>query len=391
MHLRRPRRFSLGVLTGLILLSGQIGIAQSDDQDTQARTALTLSAREISVLYDSTLRADDPAHRAVLDAGAGGVAEILLGRLEGHPALKLGPLGPESGDAPPSSGPDHELWLTRSGNAWALDARPVADDDEAEVEDNDADEPEAEPLKPVQIPLGHLVRPGDPSATPLVALLPLGDNSGELTLLWGEHSWRAAFEFVKLAASPRPERTSNIGPASSLTRDSDTSARWRAARLGTLNETVVATPMGETIQVYFPKELGTDHRDFAALESTADGEVVELSGAAVIRLRSEVSLRSGDTLIPTDNLAANFPGSYGLWLKAVGDSWRLVFNHEADSWGTQHDPAFDAAEIDLTHVHFGTTTERPLQAYLVPRRPGEVGLVIHWGQHTWTADFTIEP
>ena len=394
MHHRRLRLFPIGLVAGLVLLFPHTGSAQTSEQDTLARTALALSARQINVSYDSTLRADDPASRAVLDAATGEAAEIHLGRLEGNRALRIGPLGPEAGDDPPRSGPDHELWLARSGSTWVLDARPIPaeEDDEAEsgTETDDADEPEAEPLEPVQIPLTHVVRPDDTSDTPLVTLVPSGDDSGELMLLWGEHYWSADFEFIELARRPRPERTSNIGPASSLTRDSDTSARWRGARLGTRNETVVATPTGETIQVLFQKELGTDHRDFAALESTADGEIVELSGGAAIRLRSEVSLRSGDTLIPTENLAPNFPGSYALWLQAVGDGWRLVFNHEADSWGTQHDPAFDAAEIDLTHVHGGATTDRPLQAYWVPRRPGEVGLVIHWGQHTWTTDFTIE-
>jgi hypothetical protein len=377
---RRPRLLPIGLLTGLLLFSADGGAAQSADDAPLTRIALTLSAREISVSYDATLRADDPAHRGVLDGASVGSTEIRLGRLEGNRALTLGPLGPAAGDSP-DSGPDHDLWLTRTSSTWVLDARPIPDE-KAEAESEE---------KPVQIPLIHLVRPDESSDTPLVTLRPVGNDSGELALLWGEHYWRSEFAFVELAPKPRPERTSNVGPASSLTRDSDTSARWRLARLGTVNETVVTTPTGDAIQVYFPKELGTDHRDFAALESTADGEVVALSGAAVMRLRSEVPLRSGDTLIPTENLAPNFPGSYGLWLKAVGDSWRLVFNHEADSWGTQHDPAFDAVEIDLTHVHFGTTTERPLQAYLVPRGPGEVGLVIHWGQHTWTADFTIDP
>ena len=160
--------------------------------------------------------------------------------------------------------------------------------------------------------------------------------------------------------------------------------------LGTRNETAIATSDGDRIQVLFQKEIGTDHRDFAALESTADGELVELTGGAVIRLRTEVPLRFGDTLVPTENLATDFPGSYGLWLKASGENWRLVFNHEADSWGTQHDPAFDAAEIALGHAHGGPFTDRPLAVYLVPRHEGEIGVIIHWGQHTWFADAALE-
>ena len=95
--------------------------------------------------------------------------------------------------------------------------------------------------------------------------------------------------------------------------------------------------------------------------------------------------------MPTDNLAPDFPGAYGLWLKKAGTDWRLVFNNEPDSWGTQHDPAFDAADIALSHVQRGTSDkdEQPLAVYLAPRDNGQIGLVIHWGEHVWTADFSV--
>ena len=94
---------------------------------------------------------------------------------------------------------------------------------------------------------------------------------------------------------------------------------------------------------------------------------------------------------PTDNLAPDFPGSYGLWLRASGPGWTLVFNNEPDSWGTQHDPAFDAAEVDIDHTHGGPYEERPLGVSLLPVGDDEGRLVIVWGQHVWAADFTIEP
>ena len=131
-----------------------------------------------------------------------------------------------------------------------------------------------------------------------------------------------------------------------------------------------------------------DLADFAGIESLADGEVLRLTRAAVLRLRNETPLRFGDVAIPTGNLAPDFPGSYGLWLKRLGDGWRLVFNHEADSWGTQHDPAFDAAEIDLAYSQDGLET-RPLGAALVPLAATAGRLVIHWGVHEWAADYTI--
>ena len=58
-------------------------------------------------------------------------------------------------------------------------------------------------------------------------------------------------------------------------------------------------------------------------------------------------------MIATGNQVVGFPGSYGLWLKRVGSGWRLVFNNEPDAWGSQHDPKFDAAEIDLSRTPTG--------------------------------------
>ena len=106
------------------------GLYPDRQEDTLARTALTLSTRQISVFYDSSLQANDLGHHSVLETSSGEASEVRLGRLEGHRALRLGPLGPESGDDPPPSGPNHELRLVRNGSTWALDARPPANEDE---------------------------------------------------------------------------------------------------------------------------------------------------------------------------------------------------------------------------------------------------------------------
>ena len=244
--------------------------------------------------------------------------------------------------------------------------------------------------RPGRIPLAHQSR-ADEAETLVVELLPTGDATGELALVWGGSRWTADFEFVELPRPPRPPRTSNVSPGSSLTRDSDLEARYRATALGSRNEAALVTPGGARIQVLFEQELGTDGVDFAALESIGDGDLVRLTQGAVIRLRSEIPLRFGDTLIPTGNLAPDFPGSYGLWLRAAGSGWTLVFNNEPDSWGTQHDPAFDAAEVDIAHTHGGPYQDRPLAVSLLPVDGDEGRLVIHWGQHVWAADFTLAP
>ena len=288
---------------------------------------------------------------------------------------------------------DAEATDTEGENADAdgEDTDVEAADAEAEGDDADADSEDAPPApRPGRIPLANQPL-ADEAETLAVRLLPGADEAGTLELVWGRNRWTADFEFVELPRRPRPPRTSNVSPGTSLTRDSDLEARYRAAALGSRNETALRTPDGARIQVLFEQELGTDGVDFAALESIGDGDLVELTEGAVIRLRSEVPLRFGDTLIPTDNLAPDFPGSYGLWLRASGPGWTLVFNNEPDSWGTQHDPAFDAAEIDIDHTHGGPYEERPLGVSLLPVGDDEGRLVIVWGQHVWAADFTIEP
>ena len=288
-------------------------------------------------------------------------------------------------------------------NADAADAAETDATDAAESDDDAADAGEADTdgdreaggeadaaPQPGRILLTHRPRAAE-ARTLSVGLRPTGDAAGRLTLSWGRNDWTADFEFVELPPTPRPPRTSDVGPGTSLTRDSDLEARYRAAALGSRNETALVTPGGARIQVLFEQELGTDGVDFAALESIGDGDLVQLTQGAVIRLRSEVPLRFGDTLVPTGNLAPDFPGSYGLWLRASGPGWTLVFNNEPDSWGTQHDPAFDAVEVDVVHTHGGPWAARPLGVSLLPVDGEEGRLVIHWGRHVWTADFTIEP
>jgi hypothetical protein len=64
----------------------------------------------------------------------------------------------------------------------------------------------------------------------------------------------------------------------------------------------------------------------------------------------------------------------------------LVFNNEPDAWGSQHDPKFDAAEIELSHSE-GHAAARPFAVAIVPNGPDHGRLLIVWGPHEWTADF----
>ena len=107
-----------------------------------------------------------------------------------------------------------------------------------------------------------------------------------------------------------------------------------------------------------------------------------------MRIRSDVNLKFGDVDVPVGNLAAGFAGSYALWLQKTDSGWGFVFNNEPDSWGTQHDPKFDAAEFD---VQYARTTEsfRPLGIALVLASETTGSIIVHWGPHEWSAPFTV--
>ncbi len=345
------------------------------------RTELALDNRPLSFAFDATLRATVP--RPLLASGeSASETRIRLGELTLNPFLNIGSLDAaarrEAGE-PPLAGPT-AVWLTRPDDGWALE---LGDDEVV-----------------ARVPLTR--EAAGPQETLSAVFVPTSDDSGQLVLRWHDHRWTAEFDLLPLptpaelaaaAAAEAAEEEEDEGPrvptdTEQLTFDSDTSAGARALTLIERNETAVVLPDESRIAVLVWQEQLVDHDDFAALATLSEGEVVRLTQGAVIRLRNEVPLQFGDTPVPTENLAPSFPGSYGLWLKRAGDGWRLVFNHEADSWGTQHDPAFDAAEIDLEHSEDGLAT-RPLGAALVPVTAHSGRLVIHWGAHEWAAHFAI--
>ena len=369
------------------------------------RTELALDNRPLSFAFDATLRATVP--RPLLAAGESAPeTRIRLGELTVNPFLNIGSLDAaarrEAGE-PPVAGPT-AVWLTRADGGWALElvSVPAASaEGGGESGESAGEASESDGAIVARVPLAR--EAAEPQQTLSAVLVPTSDDAGQLVLRWHDHRWTAEFDLLplpslaELAAAAAAKAAEAVeqseGPRvptdeEQLTFDSDTSAGARALTLNERNETAVVLPDESRIAVLVWQEQLVAHDDFAALAALGDGEVVRLTQGAVIRLRNEVPLRFGDTPIPTDNLAPDFPGSYGLWLKRAGDGWRLVFNHEADSWGTQYDPAFDAAEIDLQHAEDGLAT-RPLGAALVPVTAHAGRLVIHWGAHEWAADFTV--
>ena len=325
----------------------------------------SLEPQLIGVAYAPDLSADAPRHRELL-AGAAG-SRVRVGTLECHRALRLGEIGPEGGDAARS----FELWLKSEPGGWALEAHAG---DGGGVR---------------RIPLAHeTADPASPVFTASAAATAVA--SGRLHLRWGRHAWSADFRFEVL---PRPAGALAGDPdtdavQSDIAFDNESSppevARYNM--LAERNETAVVLADGSRIGVMFYKGLDVEDEDYGRLAGTAAGDVVRWVRAAPPRLRTDVDLRFGRTALPTGNLAAGFAGMYAVWLRKVDGGWRLVFNDEADSWGTQYDAAFDAAEVAAEYSRTAGAF-RPLGVTLVPTGNSRGRLVLHWGPHEWAADF----
>ena len=397
----------------------------SREADGLLHASLTLENQEIRIAFAPDLRAAGPGYRSLLSGTAGSRARV--GTLTAHRALRLGTLAPdiaaieaeiaalvaarlaeaeaaaadeageeagesaeeapaveeaggadeqtrraddedEGEDAGEDPGPaDPALWLVRDAAGWQLEVRPA---DGGAVQ---------------SVPLGHAETATEVPAF-RASLRATGAETGRLALRWGAHAWSADFRFEELPETPRRARVSGRGTAR-LAEDSN-EAIARANMLAERNETALVLPNGASITMLYWKGIDVEDEDYPNVAAVQDGAVIEMIRAPVLRLKSDVALRFGEADIPTGNLAPGFAGAYGVWLRKAGDGWRFVFNHEPDSWGTQHDPDFDAAEIAVDYARTEGSF-RPLGATLVPTGADRGRLVIHWGPHEWAADFTV--
>jgi hypothetical protein len=364
--------------------------------DGLLRSELALGGRTAILTFPPDLKASDPAHTRLLSATPRASAgRVRVGQIETTGSLRIGtvelvnptsaPTGGEPANAatPSPVSVRHELWLEGADEGWQLQ---VTDADKAVVG---------------QLALTrHAAAPASP--TLVASLVPEDIAVGRLVIRWGDYRAAADVQFV----NPSGRRTNeNRTPNETINRthDEDTSALSRARLLAQRNETAMVLPKGPRLSVSFQRTFARGERvdgnrssrglvvdgpDFARLTTTPAGSVVMLTESPVPRLRIERSLRFGKTTIATGNQVVGFPGSYGLWLKRVGSGWRLVFNNEPDAWGSQHDPKFDAAEVELSHSD-GHAAARPFAVALAPGGADRGRLVIIWGPHEWAADFVV--
>ena len=375
----------------------------SHEADGLVHASLVLEVQEVDVAFPPGLRAGHHAYQWLLSGTVG--SRVKVGTLDAHRALRLGTLEPDieaieaeiaalvaareaeaeageaeeaeedgegsEGDAEDSAEDaepsDPDLWLVRDAAGWQLEIHPA---DGAEVE---------------IVPLSHRETAAE-SPTFTASLHATGAETGRLSLRWGHHAWSADFRFEELPETPRRALVSGRGTARQAEDSNEAIARGNM--LAERNETAMVLPNGASITMLYWKSIDIEDEDYPNVAAVRDGAVVEMIRSPVLRLKSDVPLRFGEADIPTGNLAPGFAGAYGIWLRKAGDGWRFVFNHEPDSWGTQYDSDFDAAEIAVDYMRTSGSF-RPLGATLVPTGSDRGRLVVHWGPHEWSAGFVV--
>lgn len=189
---------------------------------------------------------------------------------------------------------------------------------------------------------------------------------------------------IEMTLSLRRERAMLVGVLSDAT--GAFSAEVRGEKGGKVPGRAMIRRGGQTVKItYGNLRVGSD--DYKRLEEAKDGDVFEYTTSRAIKLSTNTDLRFGDVVVKTHNVADDYPGVYSLWLKKVGDDWHLVFNEEADVWGTMHNPEADVAEIPLTLVK----SEKETKKFIVDlERNNDQGLLkLAWGPNQWQANFTL--
>lgn len=201
-----------------------------------------------------------------------------------------------------------------------------------------------------------------------------------------------------LAAAPTagqessPPSQADSAPATAQTADSDAEARaearrerFRRLRYGNLAELELA---GKQLRISYP-DLMIDSADYRAFETLALGEVSAWTSGRAVKLLTHASLSFDGIVVPYGNVSPDYPGVYSLWPKRTADGWRLVFNGDADIWGSQRNAAADAVEVPLEHSRADERAEK-LTIEFLDVDPGAV-LRIAWGDHQFLAAFEAAP
>jgi len=142
----------------------------------------------------------------------------------------------------------------------------------------------------------------------------------------------------------------------------------------------------QKVNISFPT-LKTESKDHEQLASLMEGQVFEYVGGRASKLLTDVDMHFEGFVAAQGNAHPTYPGVYGIWIKKTDNGFSLVFNEEADVWGTMFNDQMAVGETPLTV----SKAAEPSKTYKVTleKSVDETGgtLKISWGDTVWSADF----
>ena len=112
-----------------------------------------------------------------------------------------------------------------------------------------------------------------------------------------------------------------------------------------------------------------------------DGQVWRLGMNEATVFESDQDLTFGKTVVEA--------GKYSLWAKKVSsEEWHLIFNSEAEIWGTQRKPESDVAEVPAEKTELTESVETfVIELVATGDESGEI--VMKWATLQLSAPFTV--
>ena len=124
-----------------------------------------------------------------------------------------------------------------------------------------------------------------------------------------------------------------------------------------------------------PSIHGAGYKSMSA--GVPEGTVWRMGRNQATKLVTETDLKFGDTVVKA--------GSYGLWARRVDDAWHLIFNTNADAWGTPY-----KADGEVVTVPLAKSALNPPVQYLTIEleSEGDGGVFsVSWGNETGSVAF----
>lgn len=144
---------------------------------------------------------------------------------------------------------------------------------------------------------------------------------------------------------------------------------------------------GKKIRIAFAN-LKMGSSDWDLFEQLEDGEVFQFTLSRATKIYTDHDLAFGDVVVEKENMAKDYPGVYSVWLKKAGDGWLLVFNSQADIWGSRYLSEHDVYEVPLA---LSKVEGEPVEKFLVKLEESDGGgtLRLLWGDTQWSAPFSV--